>query len=426
MAIDERSDDPEVTWFEQAAFVAFLLFVFVGMKPFMPPPPENMTLGELATSGAGDALRQVGYLLVFAVILAVAVRRRGWQAMIEVPLPILLLMLLCLLSAVWAAEPTVAFRRAALAVIVMFCAFLSVQSLPPNRAMALWRAVLLVILIVNLVSIRFIPAAVHQAGEADPALIGNWRGLYGHKNTAGAVGALTALLFLFAPRQAPAWPKKLFDLAVAALAVVFVIGSHSKSSLGLLFVALSAALLYRVAWRRGIDRTIVATAVLAVLVLGATLAIADQSAIARIFSDPTEFTGRTEIWKAEIVYLFDHPLLGAGFGSFSNTGGLSPLHNYASTWVTTANHGHNGYLQILVTLGCVGFALAFVGLIAQPAIAFWRRDDTLVVKTGLFALFVFYLAHNLMESDFLDADGTAWVAYLLMLALLQPNREAPS
>jgi exopolysaccharide production protein ExoQ len=426
MAIDQQIDgDTPTSWFDQVVFLAFLLLVFVGLKPFMPPPPEVDAFGAQGMTGSGDVLRQIGYILVFVAILIAAVRKRGWLALAEIPVPLLLLMLWCFVSTLWAVEPGVAVRRAGLATIVLFCACLSVRSLPPARALALWRGVLLVILLVNLVSIRFIAEAVHQAGEADPALVGNWRGLYGHKNIAGAVGAMTALLFLFAPRRAPVWPKKLFDLAVAGLAVFFVVGSHSKSSLGLMVVALLCAIVYKLAWQRGIDRSITVTAVLAALVAGATILIADEAALAKFFSDPTEFTGRTEIWKAEIAYFFDHPLLGAGFGSFADTGAVSPLRNYASAWVTAASHGHNGYLQILVTLGGVGIVLAFAALIVQPAYSFWRRDDNLSVKAGLFALFVFFLAHNMMESDFLEADGTAWVAYLLMLTLLRPqNGEA--
>jgi exopolysaccharide production protein ExoQ len=422
MATDETGANANGDWLDQAAFLAFLLLVFVGVKPFMPPPPEIDAFGAQGMTGSGDTLRQIGYLAVFALILFVAARKRGWKSLMAVPLPLLLIMLWCLASAAWAAEPGVAMRRSGLATIVMFCAFLSVRPLPPQRVLALWRALLLVILIVNLVSVRFIPTAVHPAGEIDPALVGNWRGLYGHKNIAGAVGALTALLFLFASRPPPVWPKKLFDLAVAALAVVFVLGSHSKSSLGLLFAALVFALIYNLAWRRGIDRTIAAAVGLAVLVAGGAVLIADETAIAKFFANPTELTGRTEIWKAEIAYVFDHPLLGAGFGSFADTGAISPLRNYTSSWVTTASHGHNGYLQILVTLGSVGFVLAIVALILQPAIAFWRRDGDLPVKTALFALFVFFLLHNMVESDFLEADGTAWVAYLLMLALLCPPK----
>jgi hypothetical protein len=55
-----------------------------------------------------------------------------------------------------------------------------------------------------------------------------------------------------------------------------------------------------------------------------------------------------------------------------------------------------------------------------PAMRFWRMNDgaDLGFKAMLFALFVFFIAHNFMESDFLEGDAPAWVACLLMLAFL--------
>ncbi len=89
----------------------------------------------------------------------------------------------------------------------------------------------------------------------------------------------------------------------------------------------------------------------------------DADAIAKLLEDPDEFTGRAEIWAAELRYIADHPLLGAGFGTFTDTGGQSPLHNYVgASWVEAVSHGHNGYLQVLVTIGGVGFVLAMLAL----------------------------------------------------------------
>ena len=85
--------------------------------------------------------------------------------------------------------------------------------------------------------------------------------------------------------------------------------------------------------------------------------------------------------------------------------------------MTEASHGHNGYLQILVTTGAIGFVLALAALVVSPAIAFWKCS-AVELKALLFALFVFLVLHNLMETDFLEGDGVAWVAYLLMLAML--------
>ena len=78
---------------------------------------------------------------------------------------------------------------------------------PVGIAVAMWRWALLAILVANFVSIKFIPTAVHMPGEDDGLLVGNWRGLYSHKNIAGAVSAMTALIFLFSP--APHWRRKL-------------------------------------------------------------------------------------------------------------------------------------------------------------------------------------------------------------------------
>ena len=82
-------------------------------------------------------------------------------------------------------------------------------------------------------------------------------------------------------------------------------------------------------------------------------------------------------------------------------------------------HGHNGYLQLLVTIGGIGFALAVIGLILVPAAQFWRREDVdLNLKAMLFAIFVFIVMHNMMESDFLENDSPVWVTFLMMLAML--------
>jgi len=336
-----------------------------------------------------------------------------------VPILLVLLLAWCLSSALWSAEPGVTLRRAGLAVVLVISAMLAVETVGAERSLVLWRWVLAAVLVVNIASIHFIPQAVHLPGEAESNLAGAWRGLYGHKNIAGSVGAMTAIVFLFTPRLSPGVLRKVLDVAIAAAAVGFTVMTRSKSSLGLLAVALVLGVVYRAAWKRDLDRTIVIVVGALLAVVAAVFLIADQSIVARLLQDPQEFTGRTEIWAAQLAYIRDHALIGAGFGTFSGTGGLSPLHNYiGDSWVGEASHGHNGYLQLLVTVGAVGFVLAFAGLVAAPALAFWRRGGAIEAKALLFALFAFLLLHNLMETDFLEGDGVTWVGFLLMLAML--------
>jgi O-antigen ligase len=356
---------------------------------------------------------------VFAAIMIGAARTFGTETLSLVPVLLVLLLVWCLLSALWSDEPGVTLRRAGLAVVLVISAMLSVETVGAERSLVLWRWVLAAVLVVNLASIHFIAQAVHLPGEAEPNLAGAWRGLYGHKNIAGSVGAMTAIVFLFTPRASPSLLRKLLDVAIAGAAVGFTVMTRSKSSLGLLAIALVLGAIYRVAWKRDLDRTIVVVVGALLAIVIAAFVIADQSLVARLFEDPQEFTGRTEIWAVELAYIRDHAVFGAGFGTFSGTGGLSPLHNYiGNSWVGEASHGHNGYLQLLVTVGAVGFLLAFAGLIVAPALAFGKRGGAIEMKALLFALFAFLLLHNLMETDFFEGDGVTWVGYLLMLGML--------
>ena len=105
----------------------------------------------------------------------------------------------------------------------------------------------------------------------------------------------------------------------------------------------------------------------------------------------------------------------------SDTGGVSPMHNYVlSSWVEAIGDSHDGYLQLLVTLGGVGFALGLLALVAEPLARFWpldyREPD---FKALLFSLFVFFILHNFMESDFLQSDNGVWFAILLVVAALR-------
>lgn len=404
----------------ECALAAFLVLIFVGLSPFALRDAATL---QAPGSGAGDMVRQLSYASVFMLIVYAAMREKGHQAFAVLPPVLACLLVWCLASAAWSAEPGVALRRAALEAVVVLSAMLSVSTVGVERSFQLWRWLLAAVLIVNWLSIPFVHQAVHLPGDPEPLLVGDWRGLYFHKNIAGAVSAITAIVFFFS-----AWEKRRpLDAAICIAAVAFTVMTRSKTSLTLLPVAIAAGAVYRIAWGHALDRMIVVVlAGLALFAAGAYLAI-DHNAIARGFGDPTEFSGRTEIWQAELAFIKDHPYLGSGFGTFADTGALSPLHNYiVSNWVDNVSHGHNAYLQLLVTIGAIGFVLALIAFVFAPLSAFWKRSETVASPAPLlFAIFVFMVLHNFVESDFLEGDGAAWVSFLLMLGALRLSKQEP-
>jgi O-antigen ligase len=409
--------------FADAAFVAFLLLIFVTLKPFAVRDVAALSLGDNGT-GAGDVWRQVCYLTIFTALAAAAFQSVNSRIVTAVPPLLALLLGWCLLTTFWSRTPDVAMRRAVLEIVIALSAMFGVHALGPERALNLLRWVLGGVLLVNFASILLVHQAVHLPDESDRQLIGNWRGLYFHKNIAGAISAITAILFFFRALET----KRLVHWLIVVAAVFFAVMTRSKTSLALFPIALLSGVLFRVTRPCSLERWLVLTAIALLAALGA-LALATQlPVIERYLADPTELTGRVAIWQAEFAFVRDHPLVGAGFGSFADTGALSPLYHYvADKWVRGEAHGHNAYLQILVTIGGIGFAIAVLALVVQPALAFRRIDSRAerMFYAPLFAIFVFELFHNFFESDFLEGEGPAWVAFLLMLACLHASPSRP-
>jgi exopolysaccharide production protein ExoQ len=236
------------------------------------------------------------------------------------------------------------------------------------------------------------------------------------------VCALTVILFLFSRNGKYNW----IGIVVALAATGFLVMTRSKTSMGILPLALATGWIYQMCWRDSLSRAIITIAAILLLAGVAIFALLDADAIIHILENPAEFTGRSAIWAAEVRYIQDHPLLGAGFGTFADTGGQSPLHDYiGGSWVEAVSHGHNGYLQLLVTIGGIGFALAMAALLLPALRSFWNLNwDGGAFRPMLLALFTFLVLHNVMESDFLEGDGVLWVAFLLMLAALRESDRA--
>ena len=212
------------------------------------------------------------------------------------------------------------------------------------------------------------PTAVHLPGEVDPGLVGDWRGLYGQKNTAGAVCAMTALLFLFTRNGRYNW----IGWLVAAAAMGFLVMTRSKTSLALFPVALLAGLAYRACWRDGLSRAIfVSAAALLVLVAGGgghflcRCHLPRAGGSHRIHRPRRNLAGRSRLYARSSLAgrRLRHPRP-------TPAACRRCIIMSARSWVEAIGDSHDGYLQILVTTGrrrlCSG---AWSSLVLEPLAA---------------------------------------------------------
>jgi O-antigen ligase len=361
----------------------------------------------------GSVVRQVAYLLILATSIFAAIRQGTGAKSLIMPWPILLVLGWCWLSLTWAVNPDVAMRRLVLTTVIAWNTFIIVQSAGYERTVAVLRVVFVGVVLASYVAVAAAPhLAVHEMLESNisTALVGNWRGLLGHKNIAGSACAITILLYVFDAKQIHRWLR----YAVIAAAAYFLFRAQSKTSAGMLGIALLCGWIFM-----RFDDKIRAFAIPLIMFGTAIfwfLTSVYQRFVLDNLSNPALFTGRGFIWDTMLRYSADHLALGAGFGSFWRAGPNSPVLEYAKGFVATAPTGHNGYLDLLVTIGLPGLLLAIA------VIAIWPIAKLLMSRVApergalVLAVLLFAVGHNITESSLLDRDALVGVMMLITFA----------
>lgn len=395
-----RRIEAQPRWAEVLTTIAFLVLLgFALAGPWMNDRGDESL----------SRLREIGYTSVFVVTVLAIRPWRHPERLLVVPWPILLALGWCWLSLSWALFPLEALRRTALTSIVLWSLFALVRELGLDRSLLLLRAVMAALLVVNVIAVLVYPGFGIQDGL--------WRGVMSHKNWAGLTCAVTILLFAFDARRVPMAVR----IAICVASAVFLGFSQSKTSLGIGAGAVLFGGLF--AWSASItgNRRLAAPG-WAWLPFGLLAAIAvsmaaDPSYYLDLVSDPSGFTGRTQIWSALIKAYADRPWLGVGIGSFWHLGPDSPLARYGRDWVLKESQGHNGYLDLLVQIGASGTLIVLFATLVWPLQRLLRGGDhpTRVLAA---ALLFFCLGHNFTESSLFDRDMLGHVFLMIAIALL--------
>ncbi|MBB3940547.1 O-antigen ligase [Novosphingobium fluoreni] len=367
-----------------------------------------------ATSQQGDIGRQVLILGALGLLMIAPSNARPPMA---VPTSILILLGYCLLTCLWAIEPALAMRRLALTTAAIWIVVRSVGDLGAVRTLNLMRIVLVVLLVANFVSIYATPLAKHLATD-ESSIIDDWRGVMSHKNVAGVACSMTILFFAF-DRTSSRMPPWVHALVLSA-ATVFLVMSNAKTSIGMVVIALAAGFAMQFYNPRHRSMALPAGVTAAGLIV--LYVFMYSGIIERILNDPFALTGRGSIWPPLLEYAGDHLLTGSGFGSFWQIGDRSPIFDYARGWVAhNIGSGHNGYLDLLVTIGLPGLVLAVAVLLVWPMIRLLCSLSISRPRRALLcSILVFCAGSNITESTLLDR--TAVVEIFLVIAVVLIHR----
>lgn len=362
---------------------------------------------------AENAGRQAVWLILCVTALPLAWRERNRFHTIIARMPFLVAAIgWCWISVTWAADSVISLKRVVLLTIVL-SVFISAAA-AVRRPAALWQTVALLlagILAVDLVSALAFPSLGREAS-------GNFAGMHQSKNTAGAITALTLLVWFFTdPPRKRTWWRWLRALVLLG-GLVFLAGTGSKTSLASVLVSGVLAVFLAVLARTG-PLTAALGACLVMTVGGAValvvVVLSPQAVLTLLYGDAT-LTGRTVLWEFLWPSVEQHPWLGLGYQSLWLTGGMGMIERWSPTTLNWAVHqAHNGYLDLLLTIGTVGLALVAVTLLSGLGRALKAQGADAGNGVLILAVLIFAMIHNITESSLLRADHAVWGVTLLAL-----------
>lgn len=250
---------------------------------------------------------------------------------------------------------------------------------------------------------------------------GAWKGVYGHKNSLGSMMVLSSLTFFLLPKES----SILYKWCGFIFSLILMILSTSKTSLVLSILLLLIIMFYKnFHWKGKISVIFID---IGILILGCVAVLVFTywvELITGLGKDPT-LTGRTPLWGATLARLMERPLLGYGRGAF-----WAPKSQYAieagqaigSGWVPP--HGHNGFVDLALDVGLIGFSLFLMSYLTSFARALKRSYATKnIEELWPLAYLTFLAMNNVTESCLLYQANVYWVLFITVCLTTNQKRK---
>jgi O-antigen ligase len=394
-----------------ATFVAAFLLAWVSLRPFI-----DLGDAQLIDSTTGnETLTYVAFggLAVLTVTLAMRDDVRGLLTLLSPGY--ILFGGWIVVNVMLSLDPATSIRRFALTIsVTAVAATLLLLPKTQNELMRWFSVAVLTLLAVCYLGILLAPnLSIHLATDVqEPALAGNWRGPFGHKNNAAGVMAMLLFLGIYIVRSG-AW---LSGAIVVGLASLFLLYSAGKSSLTLCFAVLvlsSLAAVVRSFWLRAV--VLLMPLVLLNLLGVGTVMNETLANVAKILPLDSSFTGRTDIWTFALQASQLRPVTGYGFGAFWGSSAVQNLPD-GMEWAATAANSHNGYLDTALAMGLPGLALLIAVLVIAPLRNFHAADrggNDGPLAMALLRIWLFGLYLSSLESFFFDRTDPLWFTFLV-------------
>lgn len=366
-----------------------------------------------------DSLIRLVYLPAYAaaLFLLALTPLSALSAVIRTPF-LIALMTVVGLSVLWSTAPDLTVRR----VVAVYATTLAGVVMASRFRWSELAEVFATAFAILTVMACLMAVAVPSIGVMHELFPGAWRGLWADKNALGGIMtlgfAVLASAAMLNPTRAKIW------WPFAALAVLLVIMSTSKTSLVAVMMALGG-LMFVALVRRG-PALGVATSWLTVLavVMVLSVGIFASDVFFKALGKDATLTGRTEVWSAALRQIEKRPWTGYGYGAvWDDTSRWGPLPKIIKEAGWKPHHSHNTWIEQWLGLGVFGLAawgLCFLQTFILAVVAVFRDKGAYLALPFL----IVYGLTSLTESVAVLYNDFRWVIFVaLAVKLCWPDRE---
>lgn len=369
------------------SFVLIYVTFFTTNIPFDPSNYADTFGGETT-----NIKNQVVYLfLFFSSLLILSKRFEKILSLIRSEKYLSLFVGLCLLSALWSDYSFLSFKRS-FQLFVMFLVIIeALVNINPKVLLSQLKIVVSIYLFFNLYACRFIPAAI------DP-VFGTWRGIEVQKNwlAQNSLYCLLSSIVLFNFDKARF--TKIYDSILILISVLLIYKAHSSTNLIAVIIIVFMGFVFQIESifkKLGIGRSILGLVFLFILTFSGIFIIFSSEIFGLIpgyFGKDTTLSGRVDIWNFVWNDIEKRFLLGYGFATYWIMGS-SRLEIFASYFEGfVVNSAHNGYLEIILQVGFLGF-IFFLFPIAAYIYRMFKLNSNIAIL-----IFISIMTLNYTES----------------------------
>jgi exopolysaccharide production protein ExoQ len=338
----------------------------------------------------------------------------GWRRTVQVTVrnPFLLLFgIYSALSVYWSDFPAITTRSGLLFVSTTLFGTYLAHRYTIREQMKLVAIAMGLLGLMSLILAVVMPSA---AIEQNSFRAGSWRGVFYHKNNLGLfmyLGAITAILSAFDSDS-----TRSRRLAWVGLAITFglIVLSSSKTSLLIILILITLVPFARsFRWQATQLIPLLTVSILIVGTVAIGLVENYEPLLLGFGKDPT-LSGRTDIWVTVWRSAMERPWFGYGYDAFWVEDGGKCLGE--CSYIRAAIHfeassAHNGYIDLVASLGLVGTVLFGLGLL----LAYSRAIRTILITQNSSGLWPFLFLVSLVL--FTQSESALFAARSLMWAL---------